>query len=128
MKHTRRHVALLIAATLLPASLFAQVTGQINVSVEAPAGAAVVNAAIRVYLSGGKKAVLETSTNSSGFFNIASLRPDTYDLEVQAPGFSTARVNAIHVDPARAVTVPPIKLEVSSVSQSVEVSAAATTV
>src|SRR3982074_470700 len=104
---TRFLTAVIVIGVYAPASLLAEFTGQMNGNVADPADAAVNNANVKVYLSGGKKAVVEASTNASGFFNVPSLRPDTYDIEVQAAGFATARVNGIQVDPARAVTVPP---------------------
>ena len=125
---TRRLPALIGIGMFAPVFVLAQVTGQMNGTIADSADAAVNNANVRIYLSGGKKAVVEAGTNSSGFFSVPALRPDTYDVEVQAPGFAVARVNGIQVDPARAVTVPPIRLQVSAVSQSVEVSAAANTV
>jgi hypothetical protein len=128
MLRSRFSLALLSVAVLAPAGLLAQVTGQMNGNIVDPAGAAVGNAAVKIYLSGGSKAVLETTANASGFFTVPSLRPDTYDVEIQAAGFAPARVKGVHVDPARTVTVPPLSLEVSTVSQSVEVSAAANTV
>src|SRR5205085_11325761 len=53
---------------------------------------------------------------------------DVYELGIEAAGFAATRISAVRVDPAKDTTVPPIWLEVSSTTQTVEVTASPTSV
>jgi Carboxypeptidase regulatory-like domain len=86
-------------------------------------GAAVAGAAVALYLAGGQKPLLTTQTTADGSYNFVGVRAATYDLSVTSKGFVKTTLRGINVDPAREADIPTIKLEVASVSQSVEVSA-----
>jgi len=86
--------------------------------------AAVANADVRLYLAGGKKPLLATKTSAEGLYNFLGVRPAEYDLEIEAPGFVKTTRRGIVADAARETSVPPVRLELASVTQSVDVTAA----
>src|ERR1700682_4388929 len=103
-------VVLLIVA--LCGAAFAQVAGRLSGTVVDPSGASIAGAEVNVFLPGGKTPVLSTRTSSDGIFDFNAVRPDTYRLEVKAPGFNSYAQNNISVDPVRQTSVPPIKLDI----------------
>jgi hypothetical protein len=106
---------------LFCAILFAQVNGRLTGSVVDPSGAAVPKATVGLFLHGGKRAMLSTVTTNSGTFSIESVRPELYDVVVDAPGFKTYRRENVKVDPSRSTDLPAIKLELPSTATSVDV-------
>jgi hypothetical protein len=116
------HARVAIVSTFFAAAAFAQVAGRLTGSVNDASGASVANATVNLYVPGGKSPILSTKTTNDGLFEIPTVRPDVYELGVQAAGFAEARIGNIHVDPSQATSVPPITLQVSSTTQTVEVS------
>lgn len=112
---------LVFLAALIPAR--AQFSGRVTGSVADASGAAVVGADVELYLAGGKRALLAVKTSSDGTFNFIAVRPADYDLTVDAKGFLKATVRHITVDAARETPVPQVKLQLPTVSQTVEVTA-----
>jgi len=87
-------LALACALCMAPPPAAAQsITGAIVGRVTDPSDAAVVGARIRA-ISAGTRAVDAATTNDSGFYRIPHLLPGEYFVEVEAPGFQTARVSA----------------------------------
>jgi hypothetical protein len=107
---------------------FGQSAGGIKGSVIDPTGAAIPGAKVNLLLPGGKSAVLSTETNTSGLFDFTAIRPDTYVLEVEHAGFAKSSMTNLKVEAVRVVELAPIKLEIVSTSQTVEVSASVQTV
>jgi hypothetical protein len=62
----------------------------------------------------------QTSTNETGTYNFAALPPDTYSIDVSAPGLSASKT--VEVSPGSTSELP-IELAVNSVKESVTVSA-----
>jgi len=118
----KSHTRIAAVSTLFAAAAFAQVAGRLTGSVTDASGASVANATVNLYVPGGKSPILSTKTTTEGLFEIPTVRPDVYELGVQAAGFAEARIGKIHVDPSQVTSVPPITLQVSSTSQTVEVS------
>jgi len=116
------HARVAIVFTFSASAAFAQVAGRLTGSVNDASGASVANATVNLYVPGGKSPILSTKTTNDGLFEIPTVRPDVYELGVQASGFAEARMGNIHVDPSQATSVPPITLQVSSTTQTVEVS------
>jgi hypothetical protein len=100
-----------------------QVTGSITGLVTDPSGAAVPKAKVGATLAGGARVVAETQTSSEGLFSIQSIRPELYDLSVEAAGFVPFKLHNVKVDPSRATDLPPVKLEVAATKTSVDVTA-----
>jgi outer membrane receptor protein involved in Fe transport len=120
----RARLCLLIAlAASLP--LAAQDTGRLSGSVVDPSGSAVPGAKVELYLTGGASAVLATTTTSEGLFSLIGVRPGFYDIIVEAPGFRKQTLRQIKIDPGRETSLPPIQLELGSVTEVVEVAATA---
>lgn len=101
----------------------AQVAGRLGGSVVDSTGAAVPNAQVRVFLPGGKDAVMETTTNGAGLFSFVAVRPEVYEVEVTASGFAASRATGVKVNPIQETNLPPIALEVKSTQVTVEVAA-----
>ena len=104
----------------------AQVAGRLSGTVLDPADASVVGATVNLYLPGGKTPVLSTRTTSEGIFDFSSVRPDTYRLEVEATGFGGYVQNDVNIDPVRQTSLPPVRLQIQSRAQVVEVTSSVT--
>jgi hypothetical protein len=114
-----------IASLMLLASLaLAQVTGRISGSVVDASGAAVPNAQVQLLLSGSKAPVSITATTAEGLYRFAGVQPGKYDVTVNASGFLVTTVREVEVDPIRETSLPPVKVALAAVTQSVDVIAA----
>ena len=69
----------------------------------------------------GKGPSSRVKTSADGSYHFIGVRPADYDLSVQAKGFLTATLRNLTVDAARETDVPQIKLQLASVTQTVEV-------
>jgi hypothetical protein len=87
------------------------------------AGAAVPNADVELSLAGGKKALLTVKTSVDGSYHFIGVRPADYDVTIKASGFVAATVKGVVVDAARETDVPQVKLQLASVTQTVEITA-----
>jgi hypothetical protein len=104
-------------STLIPGG--ARLTG----SVTDPAGAAIVGALVKAF--GANSALVgETSTNAAGTYELRALPEGAVRLEVASQGFQPAVVNGI-VTSAATSGRQDVRLEIGSVTQATEVSAAA---
>jgi hypothetical protein len=111
----------LIAFAAVAAFALAQSTGRLTGVVTDQSSARLANAKVSLYLAGGKSALLAAQTNATGSFDFAALRPALYDVVIEAPGFTRHTQRDVKVDPARETALAPITLDVSSVSQAIEV-------
>jgi outer membrane receptor protein involved in Fe transport len=107
---------------------FAQTNGRLTGSVVDPSGAAVPKATVNLFLHGGKRPQLSTVTNNNGAFDIESIRPEVYDVEVQSAGFQLYRVENVKIDASRPTDLPSLKLALAAAASSVNVTAGAETV
>src|SRR5215471_14666556 len=122
----RYRIQLTCLVLLLTAvSAYAQVAGRLSGSVVDASGAAVGGAAVSVYIPGGKEPVLKTVTNDAGIFFFIAVRPDRYDVSVEAKGFARTVLRDVKIDPIQETGLPQIKLEVAATVQTVDVSAGA---
>src|SRR5215469_7275807 len=101
----------------------AQLSGRLSGSVVDASGAAVPAATVNLYLPGGVKPLLSTTTSADGLYNLLGIRPADYDLTVEARGFLKSTIRGITIDAARETAVPPVKLTLAAVTQSIEVAA-----
>src|SRR5258705_11843325 len=108
---------------LFVASGFAQVTGRLSGSVTDSSGAAIPSATVNLLLAGGAKPVLSTVTTPEGLFSFTNVRPEKYDLTVDSKGFLKYSLRGVTVNPGRETSLPRIQLELSAVTQSVDVTA-----
>jgi hypothetical protein len=115
----------LLLLGLLPVlPLAAQFSGRVTGSVVDASGAVVPAAEVELYLAGGSKPLLTAKTSTDGSYNFMAVRPAYYDLTVEAAGFVKTTLRGISVDPARETSVPQVRLQLPTVTQTVDVSAA----
>ncbi|HYY93600.1 MAG TPA: carboxypeptidase-like regulatory domain-containing protein, partial [Pyrinomonadaceae bacterium] len=123
-KNVFRFSALSLAAALclaLGATAFAQSTATLQGTVTDQQGAVVPNAKVTVR-SQATGAERTTQTDADGNYQVASLQPGLYRVEVQAQGFQAQAASDLSVEVARTV-VQNFQLSVGSVTQEVTVTA-----
>lgn len=103
------------------APLYAQTAGRLRGSVIDPFSATVPGAKVSLFLHDSSAPVLVTVTTSEGTFSIGTIRPDLYDLTVEAPGFSKMKVVNITIDAASETSLPAIRVELASSRESINV-------
>ena len=118
MKNVRNLLILLVA---LSAAAFAQVTGSLTGTVTDQSDAGIADATVQVFLPGGADPILTGSTTSNGRFTFAAINPDQYDITVQARGFTSLTYRAVRVSPRLETALPPLKLQLQTVSTTIEV-------
>jgi outer membrane receptor protein involved in Fe transport len=97
----------------------AQSTATLQGAVTDPQGAVLPNAKV-VVRSRATGAERTAQTDSNGNYQVASLQPGAYTVEVQAQGFQTQVVNELNLEVARTV-VQNFQLTVGNVSQQVTI-------
>ncbi len=107
---------------LAASSVYGQVAARVTGSVVDSSGAAVAGASIGLQLPGSNSNLYSTVSTLAGDYKLLSVNPGAYDLAVEAKGFVKSVLKGVKVDASRATDVPPIALEVASISQSIEVS------
>src|SRR5690349_14335873 len=125
---TRPRGAALAAAVLMSAvPLSAQFdSGQISGFVRDPSQSSVANAGV-VVTNEGNGERHRTTTNSSGYYVLPNLFVGSYSVEVEAPGFKKAVQSGIKLSAAAKLSID-LELAVGAVTESVDVTAAATLV
>ncbi len=110
---------------LVPAGLVAQdVTGKIAGVVTDPTGGTVPNARVTV-TNVATRATKQATTDNTGSYQIIDLQPGDYQVQAEAPGFSkvvSAGRNTLDINQTLRVD---LRLEVGSVSNTVEVNSQA---
>jgi Carboxypeptidase regulatory-like domain len=112
-------VTVLSCLGALPVS--AQFSGRVTGSVVDSSGAAVPGAQVDLLLAGGKRALLTVKTSSDGLYHFIGVRPADYDLTVDAKGFLKTTIRNVTVDAAKETDIPLIKLQLATVTQTVDV-------
>ena len=112
----------LLSAIVFSSALHAQVNGRLSGSVIDKSGAAIPGATVTLTLAGGEQAALKSQTSSDGLFLFIGVRPETYDVAVESPGFSRQVIRGVVIDPGREMAVPAIRMEIGSVAETVEIS------
>ena len=130
MKSIRSRVSgigMLVAGLFLSqATGFSQGFGSIVGTVTDPSGAAVASAKIKV-TDETTAGVRETTANSQGYFVVPSLRPSTYSVAIEAPGFASSIQTHVVLQADESRTVNQA-MSLQQANQSVEVSATAVVV
>jgi len=117
-----------VATVLLSAiPTFGQTTnGLITGVVTDPSGAVVTEAHVEL-LNTTTGVQRETATDSNGQYIVAQLPPGIYDISVSKQGFATVKRGAVQLEVNQNLTVD-LKMSVSSVNQTVQVTGEVTTV
>src|SRR5262249_56776869 len=85
-------------------------------------GAAIPNATVTI-TDKNTGATRTVTTDSNGNYSVAGLRPGTYDVAVDAPGFKKTSLQDVVVQPGQ-VAATGVQLSVGATSESVTVMAA----
>src|SRR5581483_1203318 len=117
----RRLFAVLFTAAMAATFLHAQVAGRLSGVVVDQTGAAIPAATVNVYVTGGKEPVFKGQTNESGQFSFVTVRPDTYDVAVEANGFARVMVREVKVAPVQETSLGSVKMELQATATTVEV-------
>jgi hypothetical protein len=110
-----------IGLMFLAAGIYGQSTGSLTGTVTDQNEGALANATVKVYIAGGREPLLTATTNAAGRFAFASLDPDTYDVGVEASGFTPFTYRQVRVSPGQETALPSIRLQVAGVTQTIEV-------
>ncbi len=121
-----RKLANALVVFLLASSAIAtaQVAGRLSGTVVDPSGAPIPNATVRLLLGGGSSSVASSTSNGEGIFLFPSIRPETYDVIVEAGGFRKNAVRGVKINPSLETPLGAIKLELGAVTEVVEVTGA----
>jgi len=106
-------------AAFTAGSLCAQGFGTLVGTVTDPTGAVVPSAAVKA-VDDATRQSRETTTNDQGYYVFPALRPTTYSLDIQAPGFAPSTRAGIILQADESVTVN-IVVSVQQSTQTVEV-------
>ena len=104
-------------------NIWAQNTSRVSGSVVDSTGSPVPGVTVNLFIPGGSSPVLSTATGVDGLFRFTGVQPVSYDLSVEAKGFRKEVIRGIKVDAGLELAVKPIKLEVSAVAETIEVTA-----
>ena len=110
------------------AAALAQDTGRLTGDVIDGTGGAVPAAKLDLRMSGSAVSLLSSTTTSAGLFALTGLRPGSYDLIVEAPGFQRLLVREIKVDAGRDTNLTRLQLQLGAISESIEITGLAPSV
>src|SRR5690242_6526571 len=102
-------------------TLTAQVTSRLSGTVVDQTGAAVPAATVDVLLPDGAKPILTTTTTTEGIFAFAGIPAGTYDVAIMAAGFRKSTQRNVVLTAAAETSLPAVRLEVGSTTDTVEV-------
>jgi hypothetical protein len=117
-------MGLVIGLALVPCIAFGQVTTATLVGTVKDAQGAVIPGASVVLTSDTRGVqVGEAITDAQGNFVFPGTMPDTYSVTVKLEGFKTSKSSGLAVSPGDRLALPPITLEVGTLSETVVVTA-----
>jgi iron complex outermembrane receptor protein len=114
-------LALPVAATFAPATLYAQSSATLSGTVLDPRGVPLPGAAV-VVKNDATGASQKMTSDTQGKYSFAGLAAGKYTVQVDAPGFSTAVKTGVQVAAGQPVDVP-VTLALGNVSEQVTVEA-----
>ena len=117
-------VRVFLLALVAVSAMFAQRDlGTITGTVTDPQGGAVSNARVLI-IEDATGLTYETQTDQSGVYTRPTLKPGTYTVSIEAPGFQKSEQKGVIVNPDERAAVN-IGLQIGNTSQTVEISATA---
>ena len=119
-------VLFLVCAFFGVSSAFAQDTSSVTGTVADASGAVVPKANITLQ-NQATRGELHATSNDAGSYTIANVPPGVYNVRVEAQGFQTTTLNAVHVDPNIGRRVD-VTMKVGDTTSSITVEASANTV
>jgi len=117
-----RLAALLLLLAIPGGAVYAQGLGTIVGTVTDPSGATVPSATVKI-IEESTSQTREAATNSGGYYVFPSLRPATYTVSVNAPGFAPAVHKGIVLQADESATVN-VTLSLQQANQTVTIEAA----
>ncbi|MGB6744664.1 MAG: carboxypeptidase regulatory-like domain-containing protein, partial [Terracidiphilus sp.] len=108
--------------TMLSGTKLHAQTGTINGTVVDPSGAVVPGAQVQIYDAATGNLTRETTTNSTGTFQLLPLAAATYNLKITAKGMEEFDRNGIVLDQDQTLGVGELRLTIGQTSQTVTVS------
>jgi hypothetical protein len=116
--------SLVIGLALVPCIAFGQVTTATVMGTVKDAQGAIIPGASVVLTSDTRGVqVGETITDAQGNFVFPGTMPDTYSITVKLEGFKTTKSSGLAVSPGDRLALPPMVLEVGTLSETVVVTA-----
>ncbi|HWS85535.1 MAG TPA: TonB-dependent receptor [Pyrinomonadaceae bacterium] len=101
----RRLSSVIFVLLLVAASAFAQTTSsEVNGTVKDEAGAAIAGATVRL-IDNATKTEVNGTANDDGRFTFANIRPGTYTVVAEQPGFKRQEIQSVKVDVGVPATV-----------------------
>jgi hypothetical protein len=122
MVHRHFSFKCIVALIVFSVGAYAQVSGSLTGTVKDPSGLVISGATVKVFVSGGKEPVLSGTTNEVGLFHFSAVRPETYDVAIEAKGFAKAQIAKVRVSPLQEYSFGDIKLQIARTDQKVVVS------
>src|SRR5262245_34899538 len=121
-------LSICVAFFFLAGVTFAQEIGggTLNGSVTDSSGAAIANAKVTATQTATGLA-RTTQSSAVGVYNLSSLTPGVYDIQVEASGFKTAKMTAVTLAVGGVITLD-VKMTVVGIEESVSVTAAASVI
>ena len=118
-------IALLLMGMIPSASILRaqSATGEVIGTITDKTGAAVPGATVKL-TNQGTKVVEQAQTKSSGSYLFISVRPGTYVLSVEMPGFKTVQVPAFEIS-VNQTMVQNVTLDIGTLGETITVSAEA---
>lgn len=114
---------LLCLLAVAPSGLYSQTAGTVNGSVTDSSGAIVAGATV-ILIDKTTGSALTTTSNEAGRYVFVNVTPGAYDLTVSKTGFRQAKMASQKVSVGMELTLN-VKLELGTISQTVEVSVTA---
>jgi len=101
---------------------YSQTTGRLTGTVLDPTDAAVPAAKVAI-VNSATGAQFTAETNAEGAFTVSQIESGTYSVRVTASGFRTSEVQNVKVDVGKEYSLPPVRMVLGEVQESVTVTA-----
>jgi len=120
LKRSTVCVSLLILLLAAASAVFAQTgTSEVNGTVTDPTGGVLPGITVKL-INQGTQLVDQRPTNGTGYFVFVNVKPGTYIIRVEAPGYKTTTTSPFQVQVNETLT-QEVKLVVGQVTETVEV-------
>jgi hypothetical protein len=123
-----RRIGIIFGILALAGLMEAQVSSRLTGLVTDPTGAAVPGATVDLFMPGGEKPLLSSTTTGDGLFAFSGAPVGTYDVVVSAAGFKKRTERGVVLNAGIETPLGSIRLEVGSITETVEVTVPKVTV
>ena len=121
----KRFLCTCVGILFVTGAVFAQEIGggTVNGTVTDPSGAAITNAKVTATQT-ATGVTRTTQSSGAGIYSLSALPPGVYDVQIEAPGFKTAKIPPLALGVGGVATLD-VKMEVGGIEESVSVTAVA---